>query len=233
MKLKYVSLTGADDDVDPATLSALAQDYPFAEMALLLMPEAFGRPRFPSPHRIEDFKARGRGYHKAMHLCGSALLRFIDGDAEIAGLMAGIGRIQLNLKFGDVEGRYDPAALAARVKSSPQWQFILQYTPDKAGLLSLFDEIPNHAVLFDASAGRGVLPGSWPTPLEGRFCGYAGGIAPDNIEETLPAIAAAAGDYETWIDMESGIRTDDRFDAKKAGQVLAACQPYATCSAGI
>lgn len=227
MKLRYVSLTGADEEVKTKDLSALAQDYPFVEWAVLLMPEAAGNPRFPTAGWIEDFKRDYTGDHTAMHLCGSAFLRFIEGDKEILETMSGINRIQLNLKFGDVEGRYDPQALAARAKENPQWQFILQYTPDKAGVLDLFSNIENYAVLFDESAGRGLSPERWPAPLDGHFCGYAGGIAPENIKKTLTDVAAAAGDYETWIDMESGVRTDDRFDLAKVRSVLDVCQPYA------
>lgn len=158
MKLQYVSVTGADDAVDIKALSALSAEYPFAEMALLLMPEAAGTPRFPTLSWINDFKSGYKGAHKAMHLCGSAFLRFIEGDKETLETMSGINRIQLNLKFGDVDGRYDPEKLAARVKESPQWQFILQYTPDKADILDLFSDTENHAVLFDESAGRGLSP---------------------------------------------------------------------------
>lgn len=227
MRLRYCSVTGADDAVDVEDLSALAVEYPFLECAILLLPARAGHPRFPSHGWIRDFSRRYRGANTAMHLCGEAFLGFVAGENEVLDLMEGFRRIQLNLKFGDVEGKYDPAALAARVQSFPNWQFIIQYAPDKQGILPLLRGVPNHAVLFDASAGRGLLPEAWDVPLQGHFCGYAGGLNPGNIGENLRRIAAAAGDVETWVDMETGVRTDDRFDLAKVRQVLETAAPYA------
>ena len=75
--------------------------------------------------------------------------------------------------------------------------------------------------LFDKSGGRGAAPPSWPKAREGAFCGYAGGLNPDNIGVALPAIAACVPEGQPyWIDMESGVRTDDRFDLDKCELVL-------------
>lgn len=225
MKLQYCSITGADDQVDVADLSAFARSHPFVEWAILLLRDRAGQPRFPTTGWIENFTRHSHGQNKAMHLCDDAFLGFIGQDSEIKNLMSGFQRIQLNLKFGDVEGKYDPAELVARVKENPQHQFILQYTPDKQGLLPLFTGVPNHAVLYDASAGRGINPDSWDPPLTGHFCGYAGGLSPANLEQNLKMIAKVAAGQTTWIDMESGVRTNDRFDLTKVRQVLdtAAC----------
>ncbi len=227
MPLKYCSITGADNDVSVGDLAALSAQYPFVEWAILLLPSHAGKPRCPTPDWIEDFSAKTAGLNKAMHLCDDAFLGFIDQDPATLALMSGFQRIQLNLKFGAVEGKYDPAALVARVREMPQWQFILQYTPEKQGLLPLFSDIPNHAVLFDASAGRGLSPDSWDAPLPGHFCGYAGGLNPDNLSRHLDLILRAAADTVTWIDIETGVRTDDRFDLAKVRRVLETAQPFA------
>ena len=227
MHLKYCSITGADDAVDVDDLSALAEKHPFAEWAILLLPDHAGKPRFPSTGWIETFTKEYRGLHTAMHLCGQALLNFIAGDEETLELMSGFDRIQLNLKFGDIEGKYDPAALIDRIRSSPRWDFIIQYGKDKNGLLPFLDGIANHAVLFDESAGRGISPESWEAPLKGHFCGYAGGLTPDNLAHNLKMIAHAAAGQTTWIDMESGVRTKDVFDLEKVRRVLEIAAPYA------
>jgi phosphoribosylanthranilate isomerase len=73
--------------------------------------------------------------------------------------------------------------------------------------------------LFDASSGRGIAPAAWPAH-PGRRVGYAGGIKPDNVLDVIRAGVGAAGPY--WIDMESGVRTDDRFDLTKCRQVCEA-----------
>ena len=180
MQLKFCSITGADDAVNPKDLSAMAAEFPFVEWAILLLPARAGTARFPTADWIRKFSAECKGENTAMHLCDEALLGFIDGKKDILDLMSDFKRIQLNLKFGDVEGKYDPEKLMKRVKESPQWDFILQYSKDKQGLLPLFRDVPNHAVLFDESAGRGISPDSWDAPLKGHFCGYAGGLKPDN-----------------------------------------------------
>ena len=224
MHLQYVSITGADDAVDIAALNDIANAYPFVEFALLLMPERMGENRFPTMSWIEDFKANYWGAHKAMHLCGSGFLGFVKGEKAILNMMDGFNRIQLNLKFGDVDGQYEDEQLLARIRENPAWEFIIQYTPDKVHLLAPLAEISNHAVLFDASAGRGVSPDEWPAPLPGHFCGYAGGLSPENIANNLARIAQATDDIPTWIDMESGVRTDDRFDLEKIKEVLENCR---------
>lgn len=228
MKLEYCSITGADDQVDIEYLSQLSQQFPFVEWAILLLRNRAGQPRFPTTAWIENFSQNSQGQNKAMHLCDDGFLGFIAQDPEIRSLMSGFQRIQLNLKFGDVEGKYDPEELVARVRENPQYQFILQYTNDKHGLLPLFKNVPNHAVLFDSSAGRGMTPDCWDAPLTGHFCGYAGGLNPDNLQDNLNMISAATGDYTTWIDMESGVRTDDRFDLNKVSRVLSIAAPYNT-----
>ncbi|MBI1215445.1 MAG: hypothetical protein GC185_06480 [Alphaproteobacteria bacterium] len=226
MALKYCSITGADDAVHTKDLVALGTRYPFAEWAILLLPARAGAPRFPKAEWIEDFSASYDG-HKAMHLCDAALLDFIAQKPETLALMRGFSRIQLNLKFGEMDGKYDPAELVARIRQSPQWQFIIQYGKDKSDLLPLLEGVANHAVLFDDSAGRGITPDSWPSPLAGHFCGYAGGLNPDNVKQNIDIILQAANDHDTWIDMETGVRTDDVFDLEKVERVLEISAAYA------
>lgn len=226
MKLKYVAITGADDGVKVEELNALQNEYPFVEWALLYMPERAGEKRFPSEKWLKDFSANYKGAHRAMHLCGGAFLDFAAGKPEILNVMKGFRRIQLNLEFGNVDGKYDPQKLIKQIKAHPEHEFVIQYTEKRKNLLPVLATIPNHAILFDGSAGAGVLPGSWPSPLAGHFCGYAGGLKPENIKDNIEKIAKAAGAAETWIDMESGVRTDDNFDIGKVRQVLSIARPW-------
>lgn len=226
MQLQYVTMTGADDATAISTLNDIAAEYPFVEFAILLLPEQMGQNRCPTMTWIDDFKNNYEGDHKAMHLCGSALLGFINDDKTIFEMMDGFKRIQLNLKFGDVDGKYDDEKLITQIKNNPAWDFIIQYTDDEKRLLPSLKGIPNHALLFDGSAGQGVSPDQWPVPLPGHTCGYAGGLNPENIEQNLEKIAAAAPGYDTWIDMETGVRTNDKFDTDKIVKVLKASKTY-------
>ena len=226
MKLKYVAITGADDGVTVEDLNALQKEYPFVEWALLYMPERAGEKRFPAAKWLKDFSANYKGAHRAMHLCGGAFLNFAAGKPEILNVMKGFRRIQLNLGFGNVEGKYDPQKLIEQIIAHPEHEFVIQYTDKRKNLLPALAKIPNHALLFDGSAGAGVLPGGWPSPLAGHFCGYAGGLKPENVKDNIEKIAKAAGDYQTWIDMESGVRTNDNFDLDKVRQVLSIARPW-------
>lgn len=76
-------------------------------------------------------------------------------------------------------------------------------------------------VLFDASGGRGILPGDWPEAHSETFCGYAGGLSPDNVAAAVDVIKTRARHY--WIDMESGVRDEnDRFSLDKCRAVCEA-----------
>jgi len=75
-------------------------------------------------------------------------------------------------------------------------------------------------ILFDASGGRGEVNTTWPEPI-GNFCGYAGGFNPENVEERVRDLAEFLPENQIiWIDMESGVRTEDIFDLDKAESVI-------------
>jgi phosphoribosylanthranilate isomerase len=78
-------------------------------------------------------------------------------------------------------------------------------------------------MLLDASGGRGI-----DTPIEilktNIKVGYAGGINPDNVADKLSFLLEHVNTGEFWIDMESGVRTDDWFDLDKVVKVLGICQ---------
>ena len=81
---------------------------------------------------------------------------------------------------------------------------------------------PRIEYLFDESGGRGKR-GDWPDPwpvLPGMRCGYAGGLGPDNVDEALEFVERHP-DARIWLDMESGVRTNDWMDLEK---VEAVCQ---------
>lgn len=225
MKLEYCSITGADNAVNIADLTKIGQESPFVEWAILWLPAQEGQARCPDRAWIKEFSETYKD-HKAMHLCGQALFDFVNDDQEALSLMKGFQRIQLNLEFGNPDGKYDPDKLIAQVKKYPQWEFIIQYTDKKKDLLPKLTNVPNHVLLFDTSAGRGISPDSWPTPIPGHVCGYAGGINPDNVARNLEIISKAAAGHMTWIDMESGVRTNDVFDLAKVRRVLDIAKPY-------
>ena len=86
---------------------------------------------------------------------------------------------------------------------------------------ALFDH--NYSALLDASGGRGINTGIDILHTSKKI-GYAGGFNPDNVEEKLSYLLENV-DGPFWIDMESGVRTDDWFDLNKVIKVMEICDP--------
>ena len=78
--------------------------------------------------------------------------------------------------------------------------------------------------LWDRSGGRGIAAiGEWPTTPAGLRMGYAGGLGPSNIAEAVRRVREIGGTV-TWLDTESGVRTNDRFDLEKVEAMIAAAE---------
>jgi len=69
-------------------------------------------------------------------------------------------------------------------------------------------------ILLDASGGQGIDTPvvALDTPYK---AGYAGGISFDNIKEKVDFLESSPIVRNYWIDMESSVRTDDKFDIAK------------------
>ena len=105
---------------------------------------------------------------------------------------------------------------------SPSGQFIVQLTGEPLNeevAQNLVDAGLDVAFLFDGSGGWGKTPESWRA-AQGRNCGYAGGLNPENLE-------AATGDARVYLDLESGARdADNRFDLAKVERILEIVAPH-------
>ncbi len=233
MSLELVSLTGADDRVAPASLAALSAEYPFAEWAILYFPEKDGTPRNPSAPWREKFLALDLPY-TAAHLCGSRVFHALL-DPELAHSvisdLSRYRRIQLNINARRPEFTDEEVLAIYRTLHQAGLRVILQHHAGSERVIEQFlydldeDGMKRVDILFDASKGTGQRPDAWPAPHRfNLFCGYAGGLGPDALEVELPKIKAAVAqsrrDLPFWIDMESGIRTENTFDLEKVGKVL-------------
>lgn len=232
--LTRVTITGADDDVDPNALRALADEFPFVEWGILFSFKRQGEPRYPSAGWVE--RLHPMWSHLSLHLCGEAARRARDGSAvglELYEQGGGFSRIQVN--------GYAPPSVGL-VHLANHWtsfRWILQVRDEASLQEAAKDAAKIHgrrgSLLFDPSGGRGERTVTWPYPPENTSMGYAGGISPENIESVLLEIRGSrrrnrlAYDLRLrpfWIDMESGVRTDDRFDLAKVRAVLEACAPF-------
>ena len=216
-QLSKVTLTGIDNTTDFEQAHVLSARFPRLEWGILL--GGTETPRYPSIDLIGQWamQCQEKGTRTAMHLCGKFARAWIDKDQEIVILARQFGRIQVNV----VASRIDVNALVEAIKEGRHHDIITQHNQANEEITARLAGISNHSVLFDASGGRGVGPAQWPLALEGKTCGYAGGMGPANVVEELARIEQAAGGSSFWIDMEGQIRTpDDTLDLSKCEQVL-------------
>jgi hypothetical protein len=247
--LDRVTITGADDSIDPCDLAPLSGEFPFVEWAILVSgrihPNA--APRFPSK-AWRDTLASVKFSHKgselqrpalAIHVQGRWLQSLLDGDEKplVEGcgeLWGAVQRVQLNFHGGKITVNM-PMFVKALQRLDKE--FIFQHDQcDGAKLMYqvLGTNVVCHA-LFDTSHGAGVLPDAWPVGYNLLYTGWAGGLGPENIEEQLPLIAKEAcrnGNF--WIDMETRVRSDNdrQFDLVKVRRVLEVTAPFINAEKG-
>ncbi len=213
-----ITFTGLDVRTPMMPLLRLIADYPKIELAMLYSEKRAGKePRYPTWADIDRTVATLP--EAALHVCGRAASRLAftgylsdlsADDRLLRDLVTSFERIQIN-------GRPDPDYLTMVCISFELADKIITQcqTPDDP-LIPL--PLENHAILVDASGGRGELPDGWWRPDTDKQVGFAGGLNPENLREQLPGIMAVAKPGD-WIDMESGVRTGDWFDIDKCRQV--------------
>lgn len=212
-----VTFTGVDERTDLVKLLELSCRFP-VEWGILHSTSKQGlEPRFPTMSRINVL--RGLPINRAAHLCGGYSRLVLQGKPTMLDF-SGFNRIQVNYvpnpKFFPNLFKTDvgqPGALECyNFSIRHNTPVIIQHRtltwPEFGGLLYLFDK----------SGGRGEAPATFP-PHENpnQVRGFAGGIGPDNVLDTLEKINAC-GAY--WIDMEGQVRTDDWLDLDKCESVL-------------
>lgn len=237
MILDRVTITGADDSVDPRALSKLSERFPFVEWGLLFSEKRQGTPRYPSLNwmlKLQEVRAhRSRVNLHPMslsaHLCGKYVREFVkEGLFTFADRvpLSTFQRIQLNF-HAELHEAHPGFAATLRLLDNYQW--ILQHDGVNDGLIRLFSDDKDLYVypLFDRSGGTGVVPGAWPAPIA-KYQGYAGGLGPDNLEEELRRIKAAAGSARIWVDMETRVRSadDEVLDLAKVERCLIIAKPF-------
>ncbi|QRM35098.1 hypothetical protein [Microvirga sp. VF16] len=228
MNLISCTLTGIDRKTDLARVAQLSTTFPQAEFAILFSPERSGQQnRFPTVQQIHTLLTAGP-IKWAIHLCGRAVPDFIRGavsgegsgeDQEVFRLAThpAVSRIQLNFAFR--RATFSLSELDSAIQSLAIPVITQEHRANEG--VSLAIKAPNHQVLFDASGGRGIEAAEWLPPLNGKICGFAGGLGPETLSGALPAIKHACAGQPFWIDMETRIRDrDDWLDLDACERVL-------------
>lgn len=229
MKLQHITFTGIDARTDLQDLQAIQQQYPIAEFGVLTSYHwSENGNRYINPQFLPNLC--GRGLNLSLHLCGSAAHDAACGEWQkiqehVIGTLNIFKRIQLN-----IANRQDNPQKASLPGVGMNGQEIIIQQRDIRDIDVYWYSVQRRcsldcfSVLLDASGGQGV-----DTPIEilkgDKKVGYAGGINPDNVADKLTYLFENVGEGEFWIDMESGVRTDDWFDLGKVRQVLEICEP--------
>ena len=206
----FVTFTGIDARTDLDRVRALSRAYPI-EWGILFSPKKQGlAPRYPEQGLIHVAVSELQddpAIKLAAHLCGMHSAKIMSG-MEPGIDLSGFNRTQINTVKPDVD----------KIEAFAQRHSILAITQHRTLRFPDDDRI---LWLYDCSGGRGDLPDKgWPLhPEEDRIVGYAGGLNPENVARINDEIAPT-GRY--WLDMESGIRTDDWLDLDKCEAVCRA-----------
>lgn len=215
------TLTGVDSYSDLHELSDLAHEFPFVEFGVLLSRTMPGQEnRYPHLQQLETIIDRltGSGAAVALHICGKAVSEFVTTPGEIRELASRVGRVQLNFAADRVHFGMQELDDVITQHGRP---VITQHNRANHSVAGALTAV-NHQVLFDTSGGLGIRADKWPKPLKGKICGYAGGIGPATAAQDVETAFECTDGAPCWIDMESLVRSDDKFDASLARSVLAA-----------
>jgi len=233
MKLTKVTITGADDKVNPGVLASLASEYPFVEWGILVSKKREGSPRYPSHQWIGQLihqKMFHRQIQIAAHLCGEWAREATDGPFTWAIVrnqqFKNFDRIQLNGLSENPFAVYAVDSLSEKLDK----EFIFQAPKGFAFNHKSISGMSKMSLLVDSSGGRGIPITEITTPPYGLYVGYAGGISHEKVEEIAQRVIAVPVDAETWIDCESGVRTNDEFDLDKVVSLLEKVKPLVSTS---
>lgn len=233
MKINRVTLTGADNKVSGQILLDLQNQYSFVEWGILFSKSKEGQQRYPSKEHIDlEFI---NSLNLSAHFCGWYSKEVLEKQnfELISKLHKTFKRVQINYNFSNSNG-WNLIELIKFAQQLKNIKIILQYNKSNYEILDYFikkhNKLDNIDFLYDGSGGRGTLIKTIQEPINNHYTGYSGGLDVDNIENICETIKSFNNENEVWIDMESGIRTDNEFDLKKVKAILEKCSYVKNCT---
>lgn len=217
-KPKFVTFTGVDEKTSVGDLLDISSRYP-VEWGVLFSSTNRGN-RYITAGALASLIIMSHKLNLSAHLCGRLSSDFQSNGHHLSAIWQSFKRIQVNMLSNHYDyDRLDALALDEEELGMPQ--IIVQHRhgpfPTNKGVYLDY--------LHDCSGGRGLEPDSLPAQnsmINGPvFCGYSGGISPDNVLSRLEEIPAREGEF--WIDMESSVRdNNDRFSTQRCLRVCEA-----------
>ena len=237
MRLKHITFTGIDAKTDIQDMIDIQREFPIAEFGVLTSYHwNENGNRYLDPQLL--FNLRGQGLNLALHICGTAAhdaalgkWEYIDETIFAPSAPVGIElfkRVQLNLaeRKDNPDYCWIPLIIGQEliVQQRAELELPLFENTLKKWKAGPFPHRDTISALLDSSGGRGLDTPLRVWPSSGKI-GYAGGISSDNVADKLAFLMENEQVGDCWIDMESGVRTDDWFDIDKVWKVLEICQP--------
>lgn len=207
----FIAFTGIDDAGLLPGMRTLSARYP-VEWGVLIDPAKAGTPLFPDAATYNSILASG--LRLAAHVCGPLAQEIVTYPDGARFNPAGFRRVQVN--HGVDGASPDQVAATGRYARRHGIRAVLQC----GGAFPADGQVD---WLYDVSFGTGRQPDAWPilSAEASPFCGYSGGINPDNVADLLTALnPPTPADF--WIDMESGVRREGRFDLARCEAVCRA-----------
>ncbi len=231
--INKVTITGADSDIKHRDLMELSKEYPFVEWGILISDTRMGTDRYPTLDWINKIcigkQLMQPSMNLSLHVCGKLCKDILKGDApdllfKFPPLIDYFNRVQLNfnVKNSDIQLKK-----FMKVLSYLNNDIIFQFNQSNKDFVDFLIEFGDDKwnYLYDSSGGRGVVRSDWSKPFK-KYTGYAGGLSPENLEEEIESILKVSKDTPVWIDVESGVRTENKFDLDKVKQFLEISKKY-------
>lgn len=217
MKINKVTFTGADNQTNIKELFELQEKYPFVEWGILFSQKKAGEQRYPT---LDYVKQLTYPLELSAHFCGWYSREVIENHNFnlINDLSEPFRRVQLNYNFKDSKTIEE---LFKFVEVMWSKKIILQYNENNKKFIDNIIYIPKNVnFLYDNSGGRGIAIQEIENPIESYYTGYSGGLNEENIESICQSIIENKNNCQTWIDIETGVRTDEEFDLQKVRKIL-------------
>ncbi len=234
--IKVVTVTGADDSVRPEELIPIVERYPFVEFGILLSKKQQGGNRFPSRNWLEELYLlwRRKKFALSGHLCGKWVRDLCLGDAsffeDFGYTWKMFERFQLNFHAEPHSIDIDKLCKIFRERLDSKSIIFQMDGVNERAYHSLVGRWGIQvSPLFDLSGGTGLVPKAWPKQFNvyNAYCGYAGGLAPANLQKEMGRISEVATG-PIWIDAETLLRSEDNkvFQIETVRQFLEEARPW-------
>lgn len=147
---------------------------------------------------------------------------------EYEHLLPAFNAVQLNYNFKYRQDKWNILFYLEFSKLVRKYKerIILQYNKSNALFVEKFKAYPEVDILFDASGGRGSKIRNIIEPKWDNYTGCAGGIGEDDIEKVALKLCKIQSQKRCWIDLESGARTNNKFDIYKVERILENVSSY-------